>query len=270
MSGAAVADPPLYWRRYGQGDKTAVALHCSLAHSGKFAGLAAALPEFGLIAPDLPGHGRSADWSGRGDYHSETTRDVLAMLAQLDLGAVPLIGHSFGATVALRVALERPEAVSALVLIEPVLFCAARAAGGPSFAVHLAAHAGFAAARRVGDLHKAAAAFQAIWGAGLAFDALPEAQQDYISARTPLVAATNPVLNDDAAGMLVYGRLESLGVPVLLVQGDQSPPIIDAIHTELARRLPQVQRAQVVGAGHMLPVTHPRDCAALIRAFLSP
>lgn len=269
MSGAAVVDSPLYWRRYGQGDQTAVALHCSLAHSGAFAGLAAALPEFGLIAPDLPGHGRSPDWSGRGDYHTDTTRDVLAMLGQLDLGPVPFIGHSFGATVALRVALERPEAVSALVLIEPVLFCAARAAGGPAFAEHQAAHAGFAAAHRKGDLHKAAAEFQAIWGDGQPFDALPAAQKEYIAARIVLVEATTQALNDDTAGLLAYGRLESLGVPVLLVQGDRSPPIIDAIHAELARRLPQVQSATVKGAGHMAPITNAGDCAALLRDFLN-
>lgn len=259
----------IWCRDYGAGAQTALALHCSLGHSGEFAGLAAELPGFRLIAPDLPGHGRSADWDGRGDYHSQVTRDVLALLAQAGEGAVPLIGHSFGATVALRAAMERPEAVSALVLIEPVLFCAARAAGGSAFAAHQAAHAGFEAAFRAGDLTRAAAEFQAIWGAQ-AFAALPAVQQDYIAARIALVAAATATLNEDGAGMLAYGRLESLGIPVLLVQGDQSPPVIDAIHTELARRLPQVQRAQVAGAGHMLPVTHASVCAGLVRDFLTP
>lgn len=259
----------MWWREYGTGAQVALALHCSLAHSGAFAGLAAGLPGLRLIAPDLAGHGRSADWDGRGDYHAEVTRDVLALLAQMGNGPVPVIGHSFGATVALRVALERPEAISALVLIEPVLFCAARSAGGPAFAAHQAAHAGFGAAVQAGDLRGAAAEFQAIWGAGQDFAALPSVQQDYIAARIPLVAAADAALNEDAAGMLVFGRLESLGVPVLLLQGDQSPPVIDAIHAELARRLPQAQRAQVAGVGHMLPVTHAAECARLIRDFLS-
>lgn len=258
----------MWWREYGAGAQTALALHCSLAHSGAFAGLAAKLPALRLIAPDLAGHGRSPDWDGRGDYHAEVTRDVLALLVQECAGPVPLIGHSFGATVALRAAMERPDAVSALVLIEPVLFCAARSAGGPAYAVHQAAQAGFEVAFRDGDLRGAAAEFQAVWGAQV-FDALPVAQQDYIAARIPLVVAANATLNEDAAGMLVYGRLESLGIPVLLLQGDQSPPVIDAIHTELARRLPQVQRARVAGAGHMLPVSHAADCASVITDFLS-
>ena len=62
--------------------------------------------------------------------------------------------------------------------------------------------------------------------------------------------------------------LESLGVPVLLVDGDQSPPIIDAIQTELARRLPMVSRAVVPGAGHMLPLSHPQALARLVAAHL--
>lgn len=267
MSDAALAADRMSCRTFGTGHQMALGLHCSLAHGGEFAGMAKEMPALRLIAPDLPGHGRSADWDGQGDYHSDVTRQVLALLAQLDAGPMPVIGHSFGATIALRVALERPEAVNALVLIEPVLFCAARSAGGPAFAAHLAAHAAYDAGQRAGDLPGAAAAFQAIWGSG--FATLPQAQQDYISARIPLVAAANAALNEDSAGMLAFGRLESLGVPVLLVQGAASPPIIDAVHTELARRLPQVRRARVQGAGHMLPVTHAAECAALITEFLS-
>jgi len=269
MAAGVLAGQRIHWRETGAGDTVAVGLHCSLAHSGAFAGLAAHLPDLRLIAPDLPGHGCSADWDGVGEYHAETTRAVLALLSRVSDGPVPLIGHSFGATVALRAALERPEAVSALVLLEPVLFCAARSASGPAYAAHQTAHVGFAEALRAGNHRTAAAEFQAIWGSGQAFDTMPAAQQEYVTARTGLIEALNPALNDDAGGMLVYGRLESLGIPVLLVQGDRSPPIIDAIHTELTRRLPQVVREQVAGAGHMLPVTHAQECAELIRGFLS-
>lgn len=60
-------------------------------------------------------------------------------IARAALGApVDVIGHSFGATVALRLALERPELVRSLVLVEPVLFAAAKAAEDPRFAAFAA------------------------------------------------------------------------------------------------------------------------------------
>ena len=268
MPEALLAGRHTYWRKMGDDGRPVVALHCALAQSGTFSGLSAALPALCLIAPDFPGHGKSAEWDGRGDYHDEATRVVRALLARMP-GPVALIGHSFGATVALRIALDVPEAVSALVLFEPVLFCAARSAGGPAYADHIAAHAGFGAALRAGDNRTAAAAFQAMWGTGQAFEDMPAAHQDYIAARIALIEAQNPALNADAAGMLAYGRLEAVGGPGLLVQGEHSPPIIEAINSELARRLPQVSRATVAGAGHMLPVTHAADCAALVRGFLA-
>jgi pimeloyl-ACP methyl ester carboxylesterase len=254
-------------REFGVG-LPVVALHCSLAHGGAFAGLAAALEGWQVIAPDLPGHGRSPVWTGEGDLHDEATRDALVLLRGLGR-PVPVIGHSFGATVALRIALEAPDLVERLVLFEPVLFSAARAAGGPAFGQHLRDHAAFAEALRAGDKRAAAAAFQAIWGTGQAFERLPESQQSYIVDRIHLIEAQNSVLIDDNASLLDHGRLESLGLPVLLVDGALSPPIIGAIHDELARRLPQVSRVRIEGAGHMLPITHAADCAALVEEFLA-
>lgn len=257
--------PPV--RLFGEGSP-ALALHCSLAHGGAFAGLSAALPGWQLTAPDLPGHGRSPLWPSKGDLHDEATRQAMELLRGFGR-PVPIIGHSFGATVALRVALEAPDLVERLVLVEPVLFSAARAAGGPAFRNHLNDHLPFAEALRAGDMYRAAAEFQAIWGTGQAFDRLSESQQAYIADRIHLIEAQNSVLIDDNASLLDHGRLESLGLPVLLVEGALSPPIIGAIHDELARRLPQVSRAQVARAGHMLPITHAAECAALVGEFLA-
>ncbi|WP_022703923.1 alpha/beta fold hydrolase [Pseudorhodobacter ferrugineus] len=267
MPEAVLAGIPTAWRVIGDGPVHALALHCSLAHGGTWIGFSAGLQGVSLTVPDLLGHGRSGDWDGVSDFHSLATRQAMAVLAAVPEGPVHLIGHSFGATVALRMALENPDRIASLTLMDSVLFCAARAAGGPAFGDHIAQHAGFAEALAAGNALAATEAFQAIWGGGRPFDSLPPAQRGYIVQRIGLIAAQNPVLNDDAAGILAYGRLEGLGVPVLLLQGAESPAIIDAINAELARRLPQVTRATVAGAGHMLPISHAADCAVRVQAF---
>ena len=253
----------LHVRRFGEG-REVLALHCSLAHGGAWSGVSAQLPGVTLVAPDLPGHGRSPAWDGRSDLHTLTTWECLALLPE---APVDLVGHSFGATVALRMALERPEAVRSLTLIEPVLFAAARAAGDPAWRQNVEALQPFAEALAAGDRIAAAAAFQAVWGVSLSD--MPAPQRDYIAARIHLIAAVDPTLRQDTAGLLGFGRLEALGLPVLLVEGATSPPVIAAIQTELARRLPQVTRAVVPGAGHMSPLTHPAEVASLIAAHIA-
>lgn len=249
------------------GARKVLALHCSLAHGGEWAALAAHLTGVTLIAPDLPGHGATDLWDGRSDIHGDSTRMAVGLAEAA--GQVDLLGHSFGATVALRVALERPELVRSLTLIEPVLFAAARAAGGPSFRAFVEGHLEFSRALKEGQKAAAAQMFLSEWGDGTAWDALPKRQQIYVANRIDQVGALDPVLIGDSAGLLTYMRLEALGIPVLLLEGAESPPIIAAIQSALAERLPQQKRLIVAGAGHMVPVTHATEVAAAFRDHLT-
>ena len=246
-------------RQLGEGPRPALALHCSLAHGGAWAPLAQALPGFTLTAPDMPGHGVS-DPPGDTDLHALSTMIAAGLAASLASGApVDVIGHSFGATVALRLALERPDLVRSLTLAEPVLFAAAR--GHPAYDATLASQL------RLRDLlerdpEEAAAIFHAEWGGGLPFAALPQRQRQTITGQMYLVTAVQEVLLEDSAALLAPGRLEALHIPVLLAEGSASPPVVGAIHDTLAARIPGARRLVVEGASHMLPLTHPAPIAA--------
>ncbi len=217
------------------------------------------LPGWMAAQAELPGHGAAPGWDGITDYGDAATDAAAQVLGD---GTDVLVGHSFGAVVALRLALERPGAVGRLVLIEPVFFAAAT--GTAAGAANVAAFAPYAAAMAAGDRVAAARAFLGIWGDGQGFDAMPAAQQRQMTDRIHLIAAGAPLLDHDRAGLLAPGRLEALALPVLLIAGGDSPAVIDAIHSALAARLPQATRAVVAGAGHMLPVTHAAEVAALI------
>lgn len=259
------------WRVWHRGGaRPVLALHCSLAHSGAWSGLAERLSGVTITALDQPSHGRSADWDGVEELHCLTTRISAELAESLGQGGpIDLIGHSFGGTVALRLALERPDLVRSLVLVEPVLFATARSAEAPEYAAFRAQHLDFAREIKAGNREEGARLFHAAWGTGGSFADLPEGQRRYILDRIHLIVAQNPVLLDDAAGMLGYGRLEAVGVPVLLVEGALSPPIIDSVNRELARRMPQVTRLVVPEAGHMVPITHPDAVAAAVMAHLA-
>jgi lipase len=78
-----------------------------------------------LHAFDLPCHGASGDWDGQGDIHDTATDMALTVLDDIGAQPIDLLGHSFGATVALRLAIEHPERIRSLIMYEPVFFAAA-------------------------------------------------------------------------------------------------------------------------------------------------
>jgi len=257
--------PHRTWVRGGV--RPVLALHCSLAHSGAWSGLAEGLSGVAVTAIDQIGHGKAEDWDGASDLHGAATVAAVRMAEWLGQGhPIDLMGHSFGGTVALRVALTRPDLVRSLTLVEPVIFAAAR--GQPVYTDFRTRHLDFARLILSGERETALRRFHGDWGTGQGLDDLPDRTRTYMLDRIHLIEAQNPVLLDDAANMLAPGGLEGVIVPTLLIDGADSPPIIDAVHKVLAARLPQSQRLSVQGASHMVPITHAQAVADAVQAHL--
>lgn len=245
-------------RHWGQGHQPALLLHCALAHSGAWEGVARALSDrLCLIAPDLVGHGRGPAPDAARDYHDQCTEQVIGHLPDTPCH---LVGHSFGATIALRLALDHPGRVASLTLFEPVLFATAR--GQPGWVNHRSTMAGLGPLLGAGKPEAAAALFLSQWGGDLPLEAMPSAQRAYMIERIWVVPASAPSLEEDRATLLP--RLGQLRCPVLLGEGAQSPPVMAEIQSGLAAAIPQARRVTIAGAGHMAPITHPAEVAAEI------
>ncbi|MBS0124765.1 alpha/beta fold hydrolase [Thetidibacter halocola] len=253
----------LVLREMGQGADRALLLHCGQGVSGMWKGVARLLADrLTMVAPDLPGHGRSAPFAPGRDVHDQACDAIRPLLRD----GIHVVGHSFGATVALRLALEAPERIATLTVVEPVLFAAAR--GSASFATHQAAEEAFYAPTRSGDLATAAREMNRIWGGGVKWDSLRSEAQALLARQMPFVAATEPALWHDCHGLMAAGRLEQLACPVALIRGSETVPVIADIHRGLMARLPCATDHVVAGAGHMLTVTHPEDVARVVAAQL--
>ena len=264
MPKAMRAGHPTFWQDFGSGPARALALHCSLAHSGAWSGVADVLADaVTMTAFDLPGHGQSGDWDGQEDYGTLTTKIAASFIEE----PMHLIGHSFGAVAALRLAQAAPEVVLSLTMIEPVLFAAAK--GRPEWDAHVAEIGAFVRAMEAQDRMRAAQEFTTLWGTGTDWEALTPRARDYAADRIHLIPAGAPAIYDDNARTLAPGALEALVMPVMLIRGDRSPSVITAITDELAARLPDVGTADVEGAGHMLPITHPDQTAGLIEVNIN-
>ena len=255
------------WHVMGQGPRRALALHCSLSHAGSWAAMSHALDDLLTItAFDLPGHGQSAAWDDAGEIQAAST----AIAAELLDGPADILGHSFGATVALRLAVEHPHLVRSLSLYEPVFFAVALADRPDLRAGHAADMARYAAGMASGDMAAAARGFLSVWGGGGAWESLPGTLRARMAGQMPLIEAATPALYHDAGGMLASGALSRIEARVLLIEGTHSPAVIGAINDGLAARLPEARRVRIADAGHMGPITHPQPVADAIRGFLSP
>lgn len=251
-------------RRAGVG-APALLLHCSLAHSGAWSGVMAALQDrLGMLAVDLPGHGKTA-FDPSLEVQAQAVETAVALLER-NTAPAHLVGHSFGATVALRVALERPDLVASLSLYEPVYFSLLN---GEEALAEAEASRPFADAAQAGDWPRAAEAFLHRWGGGQVFASLPKEAQAFILAVLPfLVAPDNPII-DPSAGTRILAGLPDLKVATLLMEGGQSPQVVSAINDVLAAHLSDTRRQVFPAAAHMGPITHAHEVADAIRAFLS-
>ncbi|WP_299024885.1 alpha/beta hydrolase [uncultured Sulfitobacter sp.] len=251
---------------YEGAPRRALAIHCTLGHVGAWRGLAAALKEdLSLLAFDLPSHGKSGVWDRTGNVHDVATDMALALID----GPMDLIGHSFGATVALRIAVQNPELVRSLTMIEPVYFAAAIQDRPELLAQHQKANAALDAAFAEGDEREAARVFHRDWGDGTAWEDLPARMQDHMARLVHYVPASAAFLHHDSAGLLQERRLDRAAMPSLIIEGDASPPMSGQIAESLEKRLPDVDRVIVKDAGHMVPLTHVQEVAAPIRDLLA-
>lgn len=208
---------------------------------------------------ELPGHGLAPDWDTSRDFSDQALE---LALDEMPSEPVPLVGHSFGAVLALRLAVERPARVTSLALIEPVFFAAAR--GSDAFDKLTRDHAPYLKSVSNGAYATAAKRFYALWGAG-EWDELSKEQQSYITDRIALVDAGSPLTTDDAPEILRPGRLEELDIPVTFVDGSASHPIMAEIISQIGDRLPDAEWVTIEGGRHMLPVTHPNLIAEAVK-----
>lgn len=110
----------LHYREYGSySDQhpTLILLHGLLGSSSNWHSLARGLAgRFHLLVPDLRNHGRSPHDDEVG--YPALARDLERLIDEQGLESVLLIGHSMGGKAAMWLALERPDLVSGLVVVD--------------------------------------------------------------------------------------------------------------------------------------------------------
>jgi pimeloyl-ACP methyl ester carboxylesterase len=239
------ASQPTVVLLHGAGfDHTTWALHTRwFAHHG-----------YGVLAPDLPGHGRSA--GAPLATIAEMADWTAALLDAAGATKARLVGHSMGSLIALETAARHPAKVSSLSLIGT----AATMTVGPDL---------LNAAQANDD---AAIDMVSIWGLGFQAElggSLAPGLWMHSGAQRVLEQCRPGVLFNDLSACNAYqGALAAAAkvtVPTTFILGERDIMTPAKAGKALAAAVPNSRTVVLRGAGHMMMVERPDELLAALR-----
>ena len=213
-------------------------------------------------------HYHRRGWSGStlGDGPSRVARqaaDAIALLEHLEIERAHVAGHSYGGVIALQLALDAPELVHSLALLEPAL------RAGPEGQAHLQRIIGPARERYIsGDKRGFITVFtDGVFGAGwetIVEGAVPGAIEQAV-ADADTFFAEQPALLEWKFGPEEAAKIKQ---PVLSVLGTRSAPLFHEGRTVLHAWFPQAENLDV-NTTHMLQIEDPASVADGLAAFFA-
>jgi pimeloyl-ACP methyl ester carboxylesterase len=214
---------------------------------------------FELLTPELIGYAGPTGWpSGKPASLDDEARQLAPLLQR---EGAHLLGHSYGAAVALQIALRWPDRVRSLTLYEPVRFALLTHAPALSESADWITGVGRRIGMRVlsGARHAAAAMFVDYWSGEDSWPLLSASQRNALAERMPKVQAEFEALFADRVPPAAYRELR---MPVTLLGGSRSPLPVRQVLDLLEPQFPNCRRVHFDGLGHMGPMQDPQRVLA--------
>jgi pimeloyl-ACP methyl ester carboxylesterase len=253
----------------GSGDPV-VAVHGLGGTKVSFLPTVAALAgEFRITAVDLPGFGDSDKPIGAPYDARYFARTVIALLDELGLERVDLVGNSMGGRVALEVGLRHPERVRRLVLLSSALAWRRDRPWAPLLRLVRPELGLLQVAPRglvEGIVRRLIPGGESGWSAA----GVDEFLRGYLTPRGRAAfyaAARNVYLDEPDGDDGFWPRLRALEPPALFVWGRQDRLVPVAFARHVTDALPNAEHVEL-DCGHVPQLERPRETHAAIARFL--
>lgn len=242
-----------------------VLLHSSVSGRRQWRALTALLEDrFRVVALDLIGYGGTPPWTEPRPQELSDQAALVHAVAEEAGAPLALVGHSFGASVALCAAAELGDRLTGLILLEPNPFSLLRETGAAEYEEAAALRDAVKSAGDAGAWAAAAERFADYWnGAGTWAAMSAERRDAFARALPPNYHEWDAVM---AAPAQRYVAAVSAATHVVTARDTVAP--IAAIAAALERLRPDWRFARVDRGGHMAPLTAPELVNPLVVAAL--
>jgi pimeloyl-ACP methyl ester carboxylesterase len=247
--------------------KPAILVHSSVSGNRQWRSLADDFKkDYRVVAINLFGYGGTTPWDGRG---SQTLADQASLVLALQetLGMpVYLVGHSFGASVALQAAALLGNQAAGLVLLNPnPFYLLAQNGKWDAYGEARAIRDHVKQFGLAGDWRRVAERFAAYWAGEGAWDAMsPKRQAAFIESLPPNLHEWDAVMIETTP-IEEWSRIRA---PTLVVYAEHDPRSIREIVALFRQACPHWSFREIASARHMAPLTHPELVNPIIAEFL--
>jgi pimeloyl-ACP methyl ester carboxylesterase len=201
--------------------------------------------------------------------HELHADDLAALIRALDLGPAHIVGHSYGAAVAVYMAQKHPDLVRSLTLVEPGIFSllpmndrgllarSEMAAAGERARTALAHDLDEEAVRQLAELVLRPRRYSS----------LPAEMRAMLLENAPSLRAS--IATAAPSPQFTCDDAKQLRMPVLLLNGVNSAPEFLLVNDELQRCMPEARRVTMTPADHNLVYELPQPVAKAVLEFLA-
>jgi pimeloyl-ACP methyl ester carboxylesterase len=200
---------------------------------------------------------------------AEHAADAAALLGHLDVSRAHVAGHSTGAVIALQLAVDRPDVVQTLALLEPPLV------GVPSAAAFFEKVGPALAAYGSGDRDGAMARFLSVV-CSLEWETCRKAIEKHVPGGVAQAMTSENVDNLFASYLPAltawqFGADQAalISQPVLSVLGMETEQLFVESHELLHSWFPQIEDCRIDGAAHLLHMQRPEPVARGVAEFFA-
>lgn len=257
----------LYWELSGNLDPVIVLIHGAWIDHDNWSPLIPYLEKsFRVLNYDRRGHSQSERPATQGSIQDDIT-DLAELLTHLKLAPAHLLGNSYGAMIALRMAVDYPELCLSVSAHEPYFLHLNKATKANKYVAEMdQLQKKTVKQLMAGEMESSIRTFMNAVLKPNAWDEFPEDFRKFLIASAPTFIDD---VNDPDPWTVDLEELAKFPKPILLTQGEYSTKVYGAILDELHKAVPRAQRMIIEGADHSPQISHPKEYAEIVRSFIS-